>query len=179
MDTAAFEQQLASASAQGQALAELLSRQADQTRDQVLAALEAVSSASDGLGGQMDALCARLTSDWAGVAEAIASAAEAAGGVSFPAGKGVQGYAAGLDYVPWDGFPAVLHEGEAVLTARQADSWRGGSGNGGDAQALAQAVREALEGVSVMLDGESVGRLVAAPVGEALSRSMKNRRYGG
>lgn len=30
------------------------------------------------------------------------------------------GYAYGLDYVPYDGFPAILHEGERVLTAQQA-----------------------------------------------------------
>ena len=41
------------------------------------------------------------------------------------------GYAIGLDYVPFNGFPAMLHRGEAVLTAREAEEWRrGNSGNG-------------------------------------------------
>lgn len=40
--------------------------------------------------------------------------------------------ASGLDYVPYDEFPAILHKGEAVLTADEASVWRnGGSGGGG------------------------------------------------
>lgn len=36
------------------------------------------------------------------------------------------GYAGGLDYVPYNGFPATLHRGEAVLTAVEAEDWRNG-----------------------------------------------------
>lgn len=32
----------------------------------------------------------------------------------------------GLQYVPFDGYPAILHRGEAVLTAAQASVWRNG-----------------------------------------------------
>lgn len=43
--------------------------------------------------------------------------------------------AGGLDYVPYNGYPSVLHRGEAVLTASEADDWRrgrsGGSNNSG------------------------------------------------
>ena len=41
---------------------------------------------------------------------------------------GQPGYGAmtGLDFVPFNGFPAVLHRGEAVLTAGEAQRWRGG-----------------------------------------------------
>ena len=38
--------------------------------------------------------------------------------------------ASGLDYVPYNNFPAMLHEGEAVLTASEADAWRKGNGGG-------------------------------------------------
>lgn len=38
--------------------------------------------------------------------------------------------AKGLDYVPYNNFPAILHEREAVLTADEADAWRRGTGNG-------------------------------------------------
>lgn len=41
--------------------------------------------------------------------------------------------ASGLDFVPYNNYPALLHEGEAVLTAGEAEQWRkgkGGSGNG-------------------------------------------------
>ena len=34
--------------------------------------------------------------------------------------SGARGYAVGLDYVPYDNFPALLHQGERVLTANEA-----------------------------------------------------------
>lgn len=37
----------------------------------------------------------------------------------------------GLWRVPYDGFPAILHQGEAVLTSSQADKWRTSRGSGG------------------------------------------------
>lgn len=37
------------------------------------------------------------------------------------------GYATGLNYVPYDEFPALLHRGEAVLTAAEATAWRNGT----------------------------------------------------
>jgi hypothetical protein len=36
------------------------------------------------------------------------------------------GFSVGLDYVPYDEFPALLHKGEAVLTAAEASVWRAG-----------------------------------------------------
>lgn len=41
-------------------------------------------------------------------------------------GVSVKGYATGLNWVPYDNFPALLHRGEAVLTAAEARSWRNG-----------------------------------------------------
>lgn len=40
-------------------------------------------------------------------------------------------FAIGNDYVPYDGYRAFLHRGEAVLTAREADAWRRGEGSKG------------------------------------------------
>ena len=38
----------------------------------------------------------------------------------------IKGYSTGLNYVPYDEFPALLHRGEAVLTAAEARAWRKG-----------------------------------------------------
>ena len=35
-----------------------------------------------------------------------------------------KGYASGLDRVPYDGFPAILHKDETVLNAKAAQQWR-------------------------------------------------------
>ena len=42
-----------------------------------------------------------------------------------------QGYATGLGRVPYDNFPALLHEGERVLTASEARAYDRGAGAGG------------------------------------------------
>ncbi|HSW62168.1 MAG TPA: hypothetical protein VLH56_02435 [Dissulfurispiraceae bacterium] len=47
-------------------------------------------------------------------------------GVPFGGSFGGAGFALGLDYVPFDNFPARLHEGEAVLTKAEAAQWRNG-----------------------------------------------------
>ena len=39
----------------------------------------------------------------------------------------VKGYANGLTYVPYDGFPAILHKGERVLTKTEAESYNKGA----------------------------------------------------
>lgn len=65
-----------------------------------------------------------------GTAGSIAqAAANAMNSASYSAGvSGGRGHhAGGLDYVPYNGYPAVLHRGEAVLTSREADDWRRGN----------------------------------------------------
>ena len=56
--------------------------------------------------------------------------------------SGIGQYATGLNYVPYDGFPAILHRGEAVLTAQEATDWRSGTGSGAtiDYDRLAAAI---------------------------------------
>lgn len=91
-----------------------------------------------------------------------------------------RGYATGLGYVPYNNFPAYLHEGEAVLTKTQAENWRGGGNQGGtaiDYTAIGQAVASALSGVQVNMDGRSVGALVAPAVSAAIEKDTKARRY--
>lgn len=46
-------------------------------------------------------------------------------------GATAQPYRTGLEYVPYDGFPAILHRGESVLTRAEAKEWRDGKNSGG------------------------------------------------
>lgn len=48
--------------------------------------------------------------------------------------------ASGLDYVPQNNFPALLHEGEAVLTASEAKAWRKGNGGAGNGVTIVQNI---------------------------------------
>ena len=63
-----------------------------------------------------------------GVAKVISPLGAFAGWIG--GGGNGRGHAGGLDYVPYDNYPALLHRKEAVLTAREADAWRRGAGNG-------------------------------------------------
>jgi hypothetical protein len=49
------------------------------------------------------------------------------GSSQVPGSGGRTAFASGLDFVPYNNFPASLHYGEAILTKPQADQWRAGS----------------------------------------------------
>lgn len=68
------------------------------------------------------AALARLASASAG---AQASKGKDSGGLGKTTSK-VKGYANGLEYVPYDGFPAILHKGERVLTKTEANDYNQG-----------------------------------------------------
>ena len=91
------------------------------------------------------------------------------------------GYATGLNRVPWDNFPARLHKGEAVLTRTEAEQWRSGGTQTVDAaaigQAVASAVAQALSGMAVVMDGQTTGRVVAQTVGRELERASRAGRF--
>lgn len=99
-------------------------------------------------------------------------------------GGGSRKFATGLDYVPYNDYAALLHEGEAVLTKAEARNWREGRDVSGqiDAAALGevvgQAVREALDGVGVYMGAERVGDLVTERVSRNIARGAQARRYG-
>ena len=91
------------------------------------------------------------------------------------------GFAKGLNYVPFDGFPALLHRGEQVITASQARRNRGISGGsagidiGAIASAVSGAIRSAMEGVSV--NSYLSGKDITDNVDRDMARKLKARRF--
>lgn len=91
--------------------------------------------------------------------------------------------AVGLDYVPFDEYPARLHEGEAVLTKAEASDWRrGGSMQSIDYNALGSvvgsAVREALVGIGLYTDdGTRIADLTTRRVSRNIANDARYRRY--
>lgn len=87
--------------------------------------------------------------------------------------------ATGLPYVPYDGFLSVLHKGEEVLNARDAEAHRNGMGQtqGLNYRLLAMELAYAMDGVAVQMDGQTVGRLVAPAVSREIRRETQSKRY--
>ena len=91
--------------------------------------------------------------------------------------------AVGLDYVPYDEYPAQLHEGEAVLTKAEAADWRrgGDSAQGPTAaeigHAVADAMRETLNGLGVYMGADRVGDLVTDRVSRNIAQNARKRRF--
>jgi hypothetical protein len=94
------------------------------------------------------------------------------------------GFATGLRYVPFDEFPARLHEGEAVLTKLEATAWRRGESGGVQldydrlGRSVAAAMIPAMAGMSVQMDKQTVGRMVAPTVNREIAKDAQKRRYG-
>lgn len=70
-------------------------------------------------------------------------------------GGGAPGKASGLDYVPYNNYPAMLHEGEAVLTRSEARSWRNGDSGGSTVNRTAESVTIP---ISLELDGAVIAK---------------------
>lgn len=90
-------------------------------------------------------------------------------------------FATGLDYVPYDNFVAKLHTGETVLNRADATAYRAGNVGGisteSISQAVAVAVREALDGVGVYMGADRVGDLVTQRVSRNIAKGARAMRY--
>lgn len=62
----------------------------------------------------------------------------------------------GLDYVPYDEFPALLHKGERVLTAKENKNYS--TGGNIDYDRLGSVIANAMTGSGIYIDGRKFGR---------------------
>lgn len=83
----------------------------------------------------------------------------------------------GLDYVPFDGYLAGLHEGEGILTAEENRIWQrfknGSSPQVVDYDALGGIVRDNVGG-NVYLDGRVVGSVISEQQGNSYRRLQRS-----
>lgn len=181
MDTADFESAAQSALAIGESLNTALEQQmqtlAQGAQSTASAAAEAWASMSRSAAGSISTLQGAGVSAWRAIANQIAAVTSAARRYFSLQGSG-RGYAVGLDYVPYNEFPARLHEGEAVLTKAEAEQWRRGESTAAvpKGEDLGQTLRDALQGMTIAMDGETVGRLVADTVSREIDRKSRTRR---
>ena len=96
------------------------------------------------------------------------------GSINFTLPFGLDGsHATGLDYVPFNGYLAELHEGEGILTAEENRIWQrfknGGSASQNvDYDALGATMRDNVKpGGDVYLDGRVVGNVISAQQGKS------------
>jgi hypothetical protein len=109
-------------------------------------------------------------------------------GFSFDAGGGIEflnlspavPMARGSEYIPYDNFPALLHEGEAVLTKEENAAWQayktGYHSNGVDYDVLGGLMRSNVKaGGDVYLEGRVVGQVISGIQG----RNYRNLQRSG
>lgn len=139
------------------------------------AAKESVAATVQGIVDGLSENAASVKEQVDSILADLARLAGASYGVNVTGGLGVQltpdgSHAGGLDYVPFDNYLSILHEGESVLTAEEARVWRNfkygaeKSANSFDYGTMSTAVWENAPsmGGNVYLDGQTVGRVMAA-----------------
>lgn len=93
--------------------------------------------------------------------------------------------AVGLDYVPYDGYVAALHEGERVMTKLENRQFSAGELGGTNADLgglpglIVAAVRDGMANISVQIDGQEAGRILIEPISRGIAERARNGRYAG
>lgn len=180
----------------------------DETYDAMVAkAQEAVDSlnmgqsAAESMGQTVEGLARGIADHVPDVAEAVDAVLKELNrlngyGISFSAGpmESVIGgemlnsmfqlpkHETGLDYVPFDGYLASLHEGESILTAEENRIWqrfKNGAPQGMDYDALGATMRDNVKaGGNVYLDGRVVGSVISDAQGKSY-RSLQRSGWQG
>lgn len=77
------------------------------------------------------------------------------------------GRAVGQSYVPYNGYKASLHRGEAILTRQEADAWRAGRTSGGNGNNTTQ-------NITINVNGAADANVVAKKVAMELQKVAMN-----
>jgi len=96
-------------------------------------ALNALTPVANLLGGLSKINLSNIASVVGKSVSGVTSGAQTQGAVNTPSGASMSGlpsFAVGTDYIPYDDFPALLHKGEAVLTASENAALRAAGGIG-------------------------------------------------
>lgn len=77
------------------------------------------------------------------------------------------GRAVGQAYIPYNGYKASLHRGEAILTRQEADAWRAGRTSGGNSNNTTQ-------NITINVNGAADANVVAKKVAMELQKAAMN-----
>lgn len=120
--------------AAGEAVKALVQGFEEKAGDIVDIGKNAVEKIKEGIANAWESLKSWFKGIWDGLFGGLSVDVGVSGtptGGSGGGGKTAAPLRSGLWRVPYDGFPAVLHANEAVLTSSQADKWRTSRGSGG------------------------------------------------
>ena len=134
--------------------------------DAVAVGAKIVSDIQEGIGQAWDGLAQWFAGLWDGLFGSLNVGVNVYGNNG--TGEGNE-HATGLNYVPYDEYPAVLHQGEAVLNAVQARAWRSGEGTHGNVnQEVTDVLLMILDAIQEGNSKETVFRLNSREFGRAV-----------
>ena len=150
------------------------------TAETVQGMIDGLKSKMPALSDEIDAILAELSRlSGFGISFDINSVSSRIGGALLGNNTTITPHETGLDYVPFDGYLASLHEGESILTAEENRIWQrfknGSAPQSMDYDALGATMRENVQaGGNVYLDGKTVGRVISDQQGNAYRQLQRS-----
>lgn len=150
------------------------------TAETVQGMIDGLKSKMPALSDEIDAILAELSRlSGFGISFDINSVSSSIGGALLGNNTTITPHETGLDYVPFDGYLASLHEGESILTAEENRIWQrfknGAQPQTMDYDALGATMRENVQaGGNVYLDGKTVGRVISDQQGNAYRQLQRS-----